>query len=249
MIEQLLIPARYCGPPDSANGGFTAGSLASRLRDIDPERPVTVRLHQPPPLDASLLVTHEGDEEPPKVTLSFGGAVVASASPYDGDLEAVEPVSAAEAEQAATRFPGHTWHPFATCFACGTGRPDGLRIFPGAVDPLEGHHRVAAPWTCPEATPDASDVATAWAALDCIGGWAGGFGEERLMVLGSMAAHIEALPTPGEPHVVMGQSLGQEGRKSYTAATLYDSDGRIVGLAEHTWISVDRSAFPAPANA
>lgn len=244
MIEQLLIPARYCGPPDSANGGYTAGSLAERLRDAAPERPVVVRLHQPPPLDASMLVTFHGGDEPAGVTLSFGGAVVASAREYDDDLEAVEPVSTAEAEKATRGFPGHDWHPFATCFVCGTRRPDGLRIFPGAVDAIDGHHRVAAPWTCPEEP----GTATAWAALDCIGGWAGGFGEERLMVLGSMAAHIETLPTPGEPHVVMGQSLGQDGRKTFTAATLYDSDGRIVGLAEHTWITVDRRSFPALAD-
>lgn len=240
MIERLLIPARYCGPPHSANGGYTAGSLAALLNVDDPDRTLTVRLHQPPPLDGSMLVTREDGG----ATLSFGGALIATASPYDGELEAVEPVSASEADLASQRFPGYGWHPFATCFVCGTRRSDGLRIFPGKVDSADGHPRVAAPWVA----GDESDLATAWAALDCISGWAGGFGEEQLMVLGSMTARIDALPTPGEPHVVMGQALGQRGRKSLTAATLYDSDGRIVGLAEHTWITVDRETFPAPAD-
>ena len=81
-----------------------------------------------------------------------------------------------------------------------------------------------------------------WAALDCTGGWAADL-EERMMVLGRITAEIDALPAIGEEHVVVGQLLGVDGRKSLTAATLYDADGRIVGRARHTWIAVDRATF------
>ena len=81
-----------------------------------------------------------------------------------------------------------------------------------------------------------------WAALDCVGGWAGDL-EERLMVLGGMTARVDSLPVVGDEHVVVGQARGQDGRKTFTASTLYDPDGRIVAVAEHVWIAVDPAAF------
>ena len=67
------------------------------------------------------------------------------------------------------------------------------------------------------------------------------------MVLGRMTAVVDTLPLVGEPHVVMGQALGQlrgtDGRKTFTASTLYDPDGRIVGRAEHVWVAVDPTTF------
>jgi hypothetical protein len=81
-----------------------------------------------------------------------------------------------------------------------------------------------------------------WAALDCIGGWAGDM-EGRRMVLGRMTARVDRLPTAGRPHVVVGGARGPEGRKTFTASTLYDEEGQIVGSAEHTWIAVDPALF------
>ena len=49
------------------------------------------------------------------------------------------------------------------------------------------------------------------------------------MVLARMTARVDALPVVGEEHVVVGLGRGSEGRKTFTAATLYDSDGRVVG--------------------
>jgi hypothetical protein len=62
-------------------------------------------------------------------------------------------------------------------------------------------------------------------------------------VLGRMTAVVDDLPVIGEPHVVVGEHRGTEGRRTSTAATLYDADGRIVGRAEHTWVSVDPALF------
>jgi hypothetical protein len=36
---------------------------------------------------------------------------------------------------------------------------------------------------------------------------------------------------------------GHEGRKTWTTSTMYDADGRVVGSAEHLWVSVDPSDF------
>ncbi len=81
-----------------------------------------------------------------------------------------------------------------------------------------------------------------WAALDCVGGWAGDL-TERPMVLGRMTAQVHTLPVIGAPHVVVGDARSTEGRKTFTAATLYDGDGSVVAVAEHVWIAIDVAAF------
>ncbi len=85
-------------------------------------------------------------------------------------------------------------------------------------------------------------LAATWSALDCVGGWAGDL-TERLMVLGQMTAIVDDLPVQGERHVVTGEHRGTEGRKTFTATTLHDADGRIVGRAEHVWLAVDPAHF------
>ena len=42
---------------------------------------------------------------------------------------------------------------------------------------------------------------------------------------------------------MVGAGIGREGRKSWTTATMYDADGRVVGSAEHLWIAVDPAEF------
>jgi hypothetical protein len=250
----VIVPRRFCGPPSSGNGGWTAGSLAATLpHPADRCRSwptITVALRQPPPLDVELPVA---DEDGTHVA-SYGGRPVAQARLADRDPEPVEPVGADEARAAEASYPGLRSHPFPTCFACGTEREegDGLRIFPGEVTPQGEAVRAAATWTPhPSLAEDwheyRDDVRHAslpvtWAALDCVGAWAGDM-SDRAMVLGTMTARIDTLPVIGEEHVVVGAARGQEGRKTFTAATLYDADGRIVACAEHVWITVDPAAF------
>ncbi len=253
-MTDLLVPARFRGPASSGNGGWTAGALAELLdHDVPADHAarwptVQVTLRRPPPLDTPLPVVDGTASDP-------SGEVVASAEVVERDLTAVEAVDLATATTAAASYAGLRSHPFPTCFACGTGREegDGLRIFPGRVDDDgDGRARVAAPWTphptqaedWHEYTDDhrRASLAVTWAALDCVGGWAGDL-EERLMVLGRMTARVDALPEVGEPHVVVGGARGSEGRKTFTASTLYDAGGRVVAVAEHTWFAVDPAAF------
>lgn len=253
-MTELLVPRRFCGPPSSGNGGWTAGALAGLLDHDCPDDhaaawpAVQVTLRQPPPLDTPMSVT-DG------VATAADGSVVATAEVVDRELQPVAPVTAEDAAEATASYSGHTSHPFPTCFACGTGREagDGLRIFPGRVaDDVDGRARVAAPWTPhPSVAEDyhlygtgepRASLAATWAALDCVGGWAGDLGE-RLMVLGRMTARIDTLPVIGEPHVAVGGGRGRDGRRTWTASTLLDSDGRVVGVAEHVWFAVDPAAF------
>ena len=238
-MTELIVPRRFCGPPISGNGGWTAGALAAHL----PGSPtVEVSLRQPPPLDTALQLVEEED------TLSAvsDGAVVASARAVKDTLEYVEAVPFDEARAAEATYPGLTFHPFPSCFACGTERVegDGLRIFPGAVD----RGGVAATWRPHRSQGpsigqgDRASVPVTWAALDCVGGWAGDLAD-RLMVLGRMTARVDAVPLIGVDHVVVGAHRGSEGRKTFTAATLYDPAGRAVATAEHIWIAVDPATF------
>lgn len=255
-VTELIVPRRFCGPPESGNGGWTAGALAALDANDSPDDhtdrwpAIEVSLRKPPPLDTPMPVTLEDGVW----TARAGDDDVATARRSESALVEVEPVRPDEAAAAEATYPGLAFHPFPTCVVCGTGREegDGLRIFPGAVDGTAGDDRVAATWT-----PHASlaedwhtyaddlrrvSVAATWAALDCIGGWAGDL-TERLMVLGRMTARVDDLPVVGERHVVVGEGRGQEGRKTFTAATLYDADGRVVATAEHTWIAVDPALF------
>jgi hypothetical protein len=67
------------------------------------------------------------------------------------------------------------------------------------------------------------------------------------MVLGRMTAAVDALPVVGDPCVVVGQRLRDEGRKTFTASTAYDSDGRVLGRAEALWIALRTPELTAPA--
>lgn len=264
-MNALVVPARFCGPARSGNGGWTAGALAA-YAGHDCEDPTTadqvahherrlptiaVSLRRPPPLDTALAV-HEDDGWCIARSEGPDGAEVARAQVVEQELREVAPVPFAEARAAQATYAGLDAHPFPTCFVCGTGRDDGLRIFPGRVSDHDGAVRVAATWT------PAADVAedwhayvddtrraslpVTWSALDCIGAWAGDL-SERLMVLARMTARIDALPVVGEEHVVVGAARGQDGRKTLTASTLYDARGQVVGVAEHLWITVDPADF------
>ena len=243
-MNDLVVPARFNGPARSGNGGFVAGSLAERVSTTDA---VEVTLRRPPPLEIPMALTSDGSV----TTLGIGDEVVATARIADLELDAVAAVPPEVAASAMLGYPGLVNHPFPTCFACGPDRAagDGLRIFPGPVDGDRGH--VASVWVPAPSHADSRDIADGvqrggfgitWAALDCVGGWSEDL-EGRPCVLGRMTARVDARPVVGEPHVVVGRHLGRDGRKSFTASTLYDADGRVVAAARHVWIAVDPSAF------
>jgi hypothetical protein len=230
-MSELLVPTRFRGPARSGNGGWSAGALAA----LAPWATVTVRLSAPPPLETPMTV----DEEDGALVAAYvgpGGATeVLRASEATTEPTPAPYVDLAAAREAEGRYPGLQGHPFPTCFVCGTGRDagDGLRIFAGPV--RDGVS--AATWTPTEATPE-----QVWAAMDCPGAWAADVGE-RMMVLGTMTARVDRLPVVGEEHVVVGEVREVKGRRSMTAATLYDAAGGLVGTAEHVWVAVDPAIF------
>lgn len=245
-MPDLVVPARFNGPPASANGGWSAGALAALL--LPPEasaRPVSVRLHRPPPLDVPMSVEVADDT----ATARIDGdvvltAAVATEEALGPDLPAVD----LETATAATvRYAGRQDHPFPTCFVCGTQRSDGLRLEPGHL--LFREEMTACPWTPPEDL-DAGDGRVAlpvvWAALDCPGGWSADL-VGRPMVLGTITAAVPERPRVGEPCVVVGTVLGRSGRRTLTATALRRAaDGALLARAAHIWVEVDPTAFSTP---
>jgi hypothetical protein len=215
LVTTLTIAPQYNGPPDSANGGVTCGMLSQATGLAE------VTLRQPPPLGVELRV-EDG-------SLHDGDRLVASAAAGVVTVEPPAPVALSEAALATAGYGGWQDHPFPTCFVCGPQHPDGLRLYPGAVRP----DVVAAPWI-----PADDDPVMVWAALDCPGGWSFDL-PGRPMVLGRMTCRIEALPKPGNDHVVLGWRVGAEGRKGFTGSALYTADGKVLAVAQATWITVN----------
>ena len=225
MDVTVTLPTRFCGPPDSANGGYTAGTLA---RFISGAAEVTLR--RPPPLDRPLLVEREARG----VVLRDGDAVVAEASASTVDVEVPQPVDLDTAATASLSSPFRdtTIHPFPTCFTCGPAREqgDGLRLFAGRVP---GTDCFATPWT----PTDVGDEIV-WAALDCPSCAVIYLDDDHPPphVLGRIAARIDRRLQPGTPHVIMSWPLHRAGRKVLSASAIYDPEARVCAVARATWI-------------
>lgn len=224
------MPRRYNGPPNSGNGGWSAGALAASLPGAR-DKAITVQLKAPPPLDTPMPIM----ETATGAVATHLGKPVLEASYAEHDPEPVPAVTVAEAAAAEARYDGLKEHPFPTCFACGTDRrsDDGLRIFAGKID--EG--RVAATWTPYDVT-----LPITWAALDCPSAWASDIGG-RTIVLGSITARVHRMPETSERYVITAEVRRSEGRKTFTAASVHAPDGALVAAAEHVWITVDPRTF------
>ena len=240
-MNLVRVERRFQGPERSGNGGYVAGLVGTALAGkIGPDVVPKVTLRMPPPLEKELELAADADG----ARLLDADSLVAQAVPVDGDFLAdatIDPVLPEEARVAEAAYRGLTDHPFPTCFVCGPANSRGLQLKPGPV----GDGRTACTWK------PAADLARhdglvdeifLWSALDCPGGWTIDL-EGRPSVLGQLTACIDARPQAGEECVALGRYLGEDGRKTFTASTLYDADGRVLARARHTWITVDPAAF------
>jgi hypothetical protein len=240
-MDSITIPARFNGPDDSGNGGYTAGVVAAALG----ASPAEVTLKAPPPLDRELAVERANGG----VVVRDDETVVAEARRTEVDVDPLPPVPFDEAEAAGPHgmFVDAERHPFPHCFVCGPlrGDGDGLRIFAGPVGDGEV---LAASWTPSAELADADGRLpdeVIWAALDCptsgpvANDWsAPGF---KPIVLARLAVRIDRPVIAGERHVVMSWPLEVNGRKRHAAAALYTADGDLCAVSRALWIEL-RSA-------
>ena len=245
-MPSIIIDERYCGPPNSGNGGYVCGRLAAHIQGG-----AEVTLRAPPPLGRRLdAVATDGTAW----ELRDDATVVATARSASVELARLEKASFDEARAAELTTPVKPHeHPLPTCFVCGPARAqgDGLRIFPGllARQPPTASAVFAAAWT-PNPTLAAEDGLVApeflWAALDCPTGYASSHDRESgrfdrtPILLGRMSARIERRPHPGERCVITAWEAGRDGRKRVGEAAVYGETGTLLAVARATWIAVDR---------
>lgn len=231
MAEPVVVDRRFNGPPESAQGGYACGRFATAARQWLGSAKVVVTLHEPPPLGAPMRPELSGD----RVHFWYGERLVASVARSRSTIAppALAPPSAvAAAERAYVTFGRH---PFASCFVCGPGRPDGLALAPGrlALD-LTGCRWI--PDTSLGSGPgDRIPVEFAWAALDCPGGWTVDLAANP-MVLSRLSAEIVELPVANTEYVVIGRCDTYDGQMLATTTALYRSDGLLTGKAVATWV-------------
>ena len=228
----IQIERRYRGPPDSGNGGYTAGMLARALGGSD----VEVTLRAPPPLETPLRIVASGEV----AELLSGEALIATAIRKVVEMKVLNPPTLSQAKAAEPRYSGYANHAFPGCFVCGPERQpgDGMRIFPG-VTGLD-LDVVASSWVPDQGLGDASGrlgIEYVWAALDCPGYFAVRQ-QAGVAVLGRIAATIDSLPEIGETVIVTGWGLGSDGRKHRAGTALHDCDGKLLAKAAATWVTI-----------
>jgi hypothetical protein len=244
-MPSIIIDERFCGPPNSGNGGYVCGLLAAH---IGGSAEITLRV--PPPLRRRLDVVADGEGT---IELRDGETMVATGRPERLDVTDVPTPSFAEAEDAVRRTPyDERSHKLPTCFVCGPARAhgDGLRIFAGPLAQSIGQaiEAVAATWI-PHANlagPDGRVAAEfVWASLDCPSGYAR-LGARRLgmsgtepILLGRMTARIDARPQPGDRCVLVAWPTGRDGRKFFANSALLGANGEVLAVARATWLIVE----------
>lgn len=228
-LTTLNIPSRFNGPDNSANGGYTAGLVATQV-----DYPIRIRLHQPPPLDKAMKLVADDEKN---LKLMDGDQIVASAQPYDFELVVPSAPHLAEAKEAAKHYEGFDFSPFPCCFVCGHQRPekDGLEIYAGHY---EGN-KVAAPWLPTKewsSNGETVDELYLWAALDCPGAYSIPDKGEQAVVLGQMAAKFLKPVQVDETYIVTGWTIAVDGRKIKAGTALFTATGETCAYAEQTWI-------------
>jgi len=233
MHQNITIDERYKGPPNSGNGGYCCGVMATELSGA-----VEASLKMPPPLnkEVSIIVEDGG------VQMLDGDQLVGSAKKTTLDLTVPPLPSPLNLVGSPVGAPGRPakFEPFGTCFVCGHDRshPDGLCIHSEMVEGHEG--LVAAEWGLSPEYGDARGMVRPeimWSALDCPGYFACAPGEAAL--LGRLTAEILAPLKAEATATVIGWDLGGSGRKRMCGTAIYAADGTLVAKAAGLWIIVD----------
>jgi hypothetical protein len=247
-MTSVVIEKRFCGPPNSGNGGYVCGLLAAHI-NADAE----VTLLAPPPLGERLDIV-AGDNG---VELRKDATTLARGRSVRFEVPDIPIVDFSEAEEAVSRWPfDESRHPLPMCFVCGSARAhgDGLRILPSRLPPRPdcSNGTLATPWV-PDANLAGENGFVApefiWAALDCPAGFAGagaqhlGMSGSESMLLGRMRAQIEKRPRPGERCIIVAWPTGRDGRKLFADSALLNAEGKMLAAAETTWILVDRQVL------
>lgn len=237
MVETVVIPRRFNGPPTSGHGGYSAGVVGVLVGG-----PAEVTLRRPPPLDTPMAVERVDG----RIAVRDGDVLVMEAQPTVVDVGAIPRVTTDEAvagRKWALEYIAREGHPFSTCFGCGPDREDGeaLRLFAGLVP---GRDVAAVAWTPDPSFADANGAVRPeilWSAIDCPSGAPIQLVEHDtrpVVVLGRLAVDIHHRVSAGKPHLLVSWLLGVDGRKFHTAVALTTLDGETLAVGRATWVSI-----------
>ena len=240
-MNLVRVERRFQGPERSGNGGYVAGLVGTALAGkIGPDVVPKVTLRMPPPLEKELELTADADGARLRMGTAWWPRPCRSTATSWRTRRSTRSCRKRPGWR-RRRTAGSRIIRFRRASCAGRPTRRGLQLKPGPV----GDGRTACTWK------PAADLARhdglvdeifLWSALDCPGGWTIDL-EGRPSVLGQLTACIDARPQAGEECVALGRYLGEDGRKTFTASTLYDADGRVLARARHTWITVDPAAF------
>jgi len=236
----ISIPARFCGPVASANGGYASGLLAGFI-----DGPASVTLKAPPPLETPLTV--ERIEPGKSVRLMHGKQEIATAT--STSLEVTPPPIPTQEDLKAARksyLDGAPRHPLPGCFVCGPGRHegDGLRIFAGATPNSSVNADI---WVPGNDLADEEGLVRKeflWAAMDCPSAWATRIPlHNKLILLGRLSADIRLRPKPGDKLTIAAWPVDTDGRKHFSNVVVFDENTEIIAIASAIWIEVTDPKF------
>jgi hypothetical protein len=248
MKYDIIIPARFRGPPSSGNGGYVAGTVAEHF-PLSPGGPqdaaVEVTLRAPIPLDRPMRLECRDESH---LRLMLGGQLIAEAAParLTEDVPAPPDFAAALAArrhspslhpEANALIPGGTGvHPVCVCCGADVAEGEGLRLF---AAPVPGFDGVAAAWRPHPAFADMDGHLPdrlVWTALDCPGQFACLAAGIATGMLGRMTARV-LRPVPVDAdYVVIGWRQQVERRKHFAGTALFDADGNLCGFSRQIWI-------------
>ncbi len=238
----MRIDSRFCGPPNSGNGGYTAGRVASLIRgpaEVDSASSASAR-------------DRTGSRGPGRGAVLRGsdGNVIAEGVPHELELDVPVAVSWEQAQHATSHYIGFRDHPLSRLLRVRSSPRCGARTrsrsFPGAMRDSAGRSVVAAPFRPPAELADEAGLLEpefVWAALDCPSwfGHAAFAANVPKILLGRLAVRITRRPragVDGERCVVMGWGLGQQGRRITCGSALYDEQGECLARGKAVWIEL-----------
>jgi hypothetical protein len=223
---------------------MVADSLTRGVHNLPNHGAVEVTLRAPIPLD-QLLTTHGNGES---LLVRHGDTLIAEATITNLQLAMPEPATWHEAlavrEQSYSlpmginslfKVPMRGVHPI--CFCCGTevAPNEGAHVYSA---PLPKKHQVAAAWI-PDpslATDGVVRPEMIWTALDCPGQMAWRAEGTQTGMLGRITARIEKPVHASERCVVIGWTMGNEGKKFFAGTALFNSRNELCAYAKAVWI-------------